>query len=163
MKTRRLRPITLTMALLGLIAVTPVSADRNDQPRCGSFDSRFGKDVVKLCSEVRTTVKPRVARSFFEVRFKRNAIPEAARCQATTWVVLLDRQGKEIGESSRRSESCTQNVNSANPSPIKVDQATPTRAYYAAARGCVDLYAHGGTHSVWQKCMQSHKVGFNRN
>jgi len=162
MKIRALGLSIWTMAVLGLIAVAPLGADRNG-PRCDTFDSRLGKDVVELCSEIRTTVKPRVATSLFTVRFKRNAIPEAARCQATTWVVLLNQQGKKIGESSRRAEGCTQNVNAPDPTPTKVEQATPTRAYYALARGCVDLYATGDTHSVWQKCMESQKVGFNRN
>ena len=64
------------------------------------------------------------------------------------------------GESSRTTKACDANK---GISKTKVEQATPTRAYYAIAKGCVDLYPAGGKHSVWQDCQESEKVGFNRN
>jgi hypothetical protein len=157
-----MRVAIYVVGLLGglLLVNAPVAqADRNG-PRCDGKDYGKRKDIVEMCSEIRTTVSPRVAKSSFTVKFEPRAVESAVRCQATTWVLLLDQQGKKIGESSRTTKACDASL---GISKTTVEQATPTRAYYAIAKGCVDLYPSGGKHSVWQDCQESEKVGFNRN
>jgi hypothetical protein len=117
------------VGLLGgflLLSASVAQADQNG-PRCDGKDYGKRKNIVEMCSEIRTTVS---------------------------------QQERKIGESSRTTKACDANKGIGKTT---VEQATPTRAYYAIAKGCVDLYPSGGKHSVWQDCQESEKVGFNRN
>lgn len=97
----------------------------------------------------------------FSVRFEPNAVPGATGCKITTQVRMHNKQVTKTWESSPKGEDCARALNDFFP--IGVVQATPTGAYYACSRGCVDLYFKGSTHSGWQQCWESEKVGFNRN
>jgi hypothetical protein len=118
---------------------------------------------IYLCPEVKTTVKPRVANSRFSAHFEPRAVSDATGCKITTWVITYNKQGAKTGESPRAGKDCTDAINHLPNPTLTVEQTMPTDAYYARARGCVDLYFLGSSHSGWQRCGESEKVAFNRN
>jgi hypothetical protein len=147
--------LALVVGALLLATRLPVHAAYNG-PRC----EQDWNDGITVCGEILTDPSPRLA----HVRGTATFVPHATRatkCILTVWVLLHNYADTFRWKSPVAQADCTQQARWGGEA--EAETSTGSNAAWASGWACVDLYYNYSTHSGFQRCGYSEKVGFTPN